>query len=178
LPPDGERWRDLLTELVARGVPTSVDINMRPMVARDKTAYAALAHRVLAQARYIKVSDEDLRAMGHTVTGAEDARRLASALLSPTTQVVVLTLGREGAWCLTAQQAFFQPAPQVTVVDAVGAGDCFYAGFLSHLDEAGALGLPTAPGEAALRDAMAFGQRVTAFNLQRSGCQPPWRDEV
>lgn len=176
IPPDGARWLALLQTLSTRGLCTSVDANMRPMVARDCAAYAAVVAQVLAQARLVKVSDEDLRALGHEGEPLQVARRL----LGPVTRVVVLTLGREGAWCLSSGSEHYQPAPVVSVVDTVGAGDCFYAGFLAALDERGHLGPSAAsvPPARDLAEAMAFGSRVTACNLQRAGCQPPWRDEV
>jgi fructokinase len=176
IPPDGHQWLALLDALLAKGVTTSVDINMRPMVAPDKTAYAELALRVLQRACIAKVSDEDLRAMNRT----GDPLTEATQLLNNTTLVVLLTLGEAGAWCITRQGQWFQAPPQVTVVDTVGAGDCFYAGFLARLDELGVLAVAQrgAPPGDVLVDALAFGARTTAHNLQRAGCQPPWRHEV
>lgn len=176
LPPDGHAWRELLGALRQRGLATSVDINMRPMVARDKSAYAELARAILAEGVVVKVSDEDLGAMG--LPG--DPLHTARGLLSDTTRAVVLTLGAQGAWCLTHDGQWFQPPAQVKVVDAVGAGDCFYAGFLARLDELGAFQTPTRPdlNGASVEQALAFGNRVTAINLQRAGCQPPWRQEL
>ena len=176
MPPDGLAWRELLTALQSRPLYTSIDANMRPMVASDRAAYAALVGQTLGLARVVKVSDEDLRVLGHQGDPLEAARGLLGAL----TQVVVLTLGSQGAWCLTRDGAHFQPAPVVSVVDTVGAGDCFYAGFLAALDEGGCLaaGVPAPPPADRLVEALAFGSRVTAHNLQRAGCQPPWRHEV
>jgi fructokinase len=224
IPPDAAAWLMLLKRLVARGLTTSVDINMRPMVARDeaaRAAYAAMAPQLLAQGRIVKVSDEDLRAMGRTGDPLDEA----AALLGDVTALVVLTLGARGAWCLAradggqgssgtapvvirasggqlavakfsgrsdhgdaeldvlhAVRRLFQPPATVPVIDTVGAGDCFYAGFLARLDEQGAL-TPgdhpfTVPSDAALTDALAFASRVAAFNLQRTGCQPPWRTAI
>ena len=175
LPPDGDAWCQLLQKLRAQGVTTSVDMNMRPVVARDLNAYARTAQAIAAQANYLKVSDEDLHAMG--LMG--DAKTEAAALLTDTTRVVLLTLGAQGAWCFTAQGALFQPAPKVPVVDTVGAGDCFYAGFLACLDEMQALGKTTAtPTQEQLEKALRFGSAVTAYNIQRQGCQPPWRKDI
>ena len=174
MPPDGHAWLDTLSALVARGVSTSIDINMRPRVASDPAAYARLSRQILAQGRVVKVSDEDLLAL--ELPG--DPLVQARALLNDVTQVVVLTLGAQGAWGLTRAGERFQPPAQVSVVDTVGAGDCFYAGFLAHLIEQDGLAVATAPVPDLMAEALAWGNRVTAINLQRAGCQPPWRHEV
>jgi fructokinase len=176
MPPDGVAWRDLLAALQSRSICTSIDANMRPMVASDRAAYAALVGQTLGLAQVVKVSDEDLRALGHQ----GDALQAARGLLGAVTQVVVLTLGQDGAWCLTRDGECFQPAPRVTVVDTVGAGDCFYAGFLAALDERGCLtpGAKSPPAAADVAAALAFGSRCAAHDLQRAGCQPPWRHEL
>ena len=141
MPPDGHAWLSTLSALVAAGVSTSIDINMRPRVASDLTAYARLSRQILAQGRVVKVSDEDLLAL--SLPG--DPLTQARALLNDVTQVVVLTLGAHGAWGLTSAGECFQPPAQVPVVDTVGAGDCFYAGFLSYLLENDALMIAAAP---------------------------------
>lgn len=174
MPPDGHAWLSTLSALVAAGVSTSIDINMRPRVASDLAAYASLSRQILAQGRVVKVSDEDLLALD--LPG--DPLIQARALLNDVTQVVVLTLGAHGAWGLTRAGECFQPPAQVPVVDTVGAGDCFYAGFLSYLLENDALANAAAPAPELVAKALALGNRVTAVNLQRAGCQPPWRHEL
>ena len=174
MPPDGHAWLSTLSALVAAGVSTSIDINMRPRVASDLTAYARLSRQILAQGRVVKVSDEDLLAL--SLPG--DPLTQARALLNDVTQVVVLTLGAHGAWGLTSAGECFQPPAQVPVADTVGAGDCFYAGFLSYLLENDALMSAAAPAPELVAKALALGNRVTAVNLQRAGCQPPWRHEL
>jgi fructokinase len=174
MPPDGQAWLATLSALVGRGIATSIDINMRPRVAADPKAYARMSRQILAQGRVVKVSDEDLEAL--ELHG--DPRVQARTLLNDITQVVVLTLGAAGAWGLTREAEHFQPPERVPVVDTVGAGDCFYAGFLAHLIESGVLDGPSVPAADQVARALAFGNRVTAVNLQRAGCQPPWRNEV
>jgi len=174
MPPDGHAWLATLSALVARGVSTSIDINMRPRVASDGAAYAQMSRQILAQGRVVKVSDEDLLAL--ELPG--DPLVQARALLNDVTQVVVLTLGAQGAWGLTRAAERFQPPAQVSVVDTVGAGDCFYAGFLAHLLEQDAFAEPETPSPDLVAEALAWGNRVTAINLQRAGCQPPWRHEL
>lgn len=176
LPPDGASWEQLLDALLAQGICTSIDINMRPMVAKDKHAYAMQSRALIKKGVVIKVSDEDLKAMGFEGAPLEVARKL----LTGVTQVVVLTLGEHGAWCLTMGFEHFQPAAMVPVVDTVGAGDCFYAGFLAKLAELNYFKryncIP--PMKDTVAQAMSFGNAVTAWNLQQVGCQPPWRHEM
>jgi fructokinase len=176
LPPDGVVWGQLLDRLLDQGRVTSIDINMRPMVAQDRTAYASLARDLLSKGCVIKVSDEDLKAMQLLGDPLNEAR----ALLTQNTQIVVLTLGKHGAWCLTQNSEIFQSPAHVQVVDSVGAGDCFYAGFLLKLADLGGFNRhPFIPAsDDTLKSAMAFGNQMTAWNLQKAGCQPPWKHEL
>ena len=172
IPPDGEKWCELLGALNRRGVTTSVDINMRTMATADAPGYVATARAAAAQATWLKLSDDDLLALGLVEEPVAAARHLLGAV----TKVVLLTLGAQGAWCLTQDEEMFEPAPCVEVLDTVGAGDCFYAGFLASLDEQQVLHmLPSAPK---LRQAMALGTQAAAFSLQQRGCQPAWRREL
>lgn len=172
MPPDGEQWRELLHGLRGRFVTTSVDVNMRPMAAANPLAYARTVRQVGLQAHLLKVSEEDLLALG--LPG--DPLAAARSLMRDATRLILLTQGAQGAWCLTREHEIFQAAPTVKVVDTVGAGDCFYAGFLASLDEQQTLYCqPTAEQ---LQKALVLGAQAAAFNLQRQGCQPPWRREL
>lgn len=48
-------------------------------------------------------------------------------------RMVVLTCGEQGSWIYTAEEALFQPTPQVEVADTVGAGDSFTATLCASL---------------------------------------------
>lgn len=175
LPPDGAAWTSALARALAAGVCTSVDANMRPALARDPQQYAQQAREALTQASIVKVSDEDLEVMGLHGDPHEQALALLDA---KATQCVILTRGAQGAWAYTANTHLHVPAPRVSLVDTVGAGDCFYAGLLARLAQLDALQVGSVPTTDALQAALEFGSRVTAHNLQRAGCQPPWAREL
>lgn len=113
-----------------------VDANVRPAVIQDMVAYRANIFNALQQADVIKASDEDL---GDLDLPGEDALTKARSLFDVTpVQCLALTLGPEGA-CLLVRTGHGievlrakEPQP-VTVVDTVGAGDCFLAGLLACL---------------------------------------------
>jgi fructokinase len=63
------------------------------------------------------------------------------------------------------------------VVDTVGAGDAFGGAFLARWIERG-FGRAALADEAALRDAVAWANRVAARTCGRAGADPPRRDEL
>ncbi len=174
-PPDGYAWADFLSQLNQQSICTSVDVNVRQLPGADNRAYTELLLRVMGQARVLKVSDEDLQQLDL----GDDPLRVARVLLNDTTQVVLLTRGALGAWCLTSEGTWHEPAPSTPVRDTVGAGDCSYAGFLHALDAAGAFDPPWRTPEAqTLQNALALASRCAAFNLRQQGCQPAWLHEL
>lgn len=182
VPGDWPKTKSVLLAAQLRGAVVSVDANLRTMVVghnpAERNAYLQAVQQAMGLAQIVKLSDEDLAALGWLDKGL---RAVADHLLSnPMTQLVALTLGADGA-ALATRQAFVQlPIPAaVHVEDTVGAGDCFQAGLLAWLAQsrqltADALNeLTPADLEVALRHAMA----AAAINVQRKGCQPPrWQE--
>lgn len=149
---------------------TMIDPNIRPSFITDEDAYRARLARMLGAADIIKTSDEDLE----WITGNTDAQ----ALLAQTgAQVILLTRGSEGVSVVTQGGAVDVPAQKATVVDTVGAGDTFSAGFLAHLHKTGHLTKASlASGD--LPAAAAFGAKVAAITVSRAGANPPWTSEL
>lgn len=174
---------------VGAGALLSMDANMRPLAVADDAAdgprYAAGVRRALALAHLIKVSEEDLRYLGlDTGEGQDDIVVAARSLFGvdgAAAQLIALTLGEHGAVLLTRQASVAAAAPpSVAVVDTVGAGDCFLAGLVVSLHQAGALspaGLADlAP--ATLAQALRYAIATATLNVMREGCAPPSREEV
>ena len=152
---------------------TMIDPNIRPGFIQDEPAYRARLDRMLAVADIIKISDEDLA----WISGDTDAAALRAQTGAA---VVLLTRGADGVTVVTAAGSFDVPAVKADVVDTVGAGDTFSAGFLANLDAQGLLtkSAIAQADRAALARAAAFGARVAAITVSRAGANPPWASEL
>ncbi len=151
---------------------TMVDVNCRPHIIPDRQRYVDRVRDTLLHTDVVKVSDDDL---DYLVPGAAplDAAR---GLLERGPKVVLLTAGADGAHVVTGSGERRVPSMPVDVVDTVGAGDSFGAGFLVAWADGGDL---TAFDDLnRLADAAAFGARVAAIVCTRRGADPPTRPEV
>lgn len=147
-----------------------IDPNIRPGFIMDEAAYRGRLGGMLGRADIVKLSDED---MDWLKTDPE-------ALLYGGASVVLITKGAEGVDIVTRAGVLSVPAQRVEVVDTVGAGDTFNAGFLAGLDQAGLLtraSLSAAPPEA-LKTAADLGVRAAAVTVSRAGANPPWSNEL
>jgi fructokinase len=180
VPPDDSIIVGALREFRARGTLCTVDVNMRPQVAHSMgvppSRYTEAALAAASAAHVAKVSDEDLRHLGFSGSPQVAAR----ALLHRGCRLVVLTLGADGAWAISADDQVYEPAATVTPVDTVGAGDCFFAGFIAALHHYGTLqdARHRAPPSEILAQAMHHAAVCAAINISRKGCQPPTWDEA
>ena len=106
----------------------SLDLNLRRRLWSE--AEAALVFRELAAKADVVMGDEDEVRL---VTGTKDSGEgLAEALLARGASTAIVKLGREGAVAATAGEAISVPALDVpAVVDPVGAGDAFAAGYIA-----------------------------------------------
>ncbi|MEW9920123.1 carbohydrate kinase [Marimonas sp. MJW-29] len=156
---------------------TILDPNVRPGFIRDEVAYRTRIARMIAQSDIVKVSDEDLRWLE---PGPDTLTTKARALRGRGPMVVVVTEGAKGATAYLQDTSISVPAPKAKVVDTVGAGDTFNAGFLAGLREQGCLAkkaLAEAPADA-IRRALTLGARVAAVTVSRAGANPPWASEI
>jgi fructokinase len=124
----------------------------------------------------VKVSEEDLEWLDPN--GDFDA--LSRAWVDAGVSIVTLTKGADGVRSVTRSLDITVPSIPVTVVDTVGAGDTFNAGFLASLRKQGALQKQdlTSMDEDTLRTALEFAAVVAAVVVSRAGANPPWLREV
>ena len=169
-----------------------VDANLRPSVMPDKEAYRSNVHAAMQIAHVVKVSDEDLENLA--VPGVNALARAQHVLAATGARLVLLTLGEEGAYLLThdGQRWHARESAPVKVVDTVGAGDCFLAGFLAAWlmvqPDTGATAddQSIAPASTLLaplkdtvaRELLAHAVASASLCIMRRGCVPPTSDEV
>ncbi|MFG5380711.1 carbohydrate kinase family protein [Yoonia sp. R2-816] len=170
--PCGAAYEALMLREAATRV-TMIDPNIRPSFITDEAAYRARLTRMLGAADIIKTSDEDL----DWITGGTDAAALFDTTAA---KVILLTRGADGVKVLTPDNQFDVAAEKATVVDTVGAGDTFSAGFLAQMHRSGHLTKATLSDASAddLRKAAAFGAKVAAITVSRAGANPPWASEL
>jgi fructokinase len=118
-----------LTALIRQRPPGAtilLDPNCRPAAVTDLAAYREMIDTVVRQVDVVKVSTDDLRLL----RPAEAPLRAARGLLELGPAAVLVTDGPSPATVLTEVGERSIPVPVVEVVDTIGAGDAFVAGFL------------------------------------------------
>jgi 2-dehydro-3-deoxygluconokinase len=113
---------------VEAGTPVSFDVNHRASLwSADE---ASDCYRRLASRSTLVFAGED---EARILVDADGPERLAAAICELGPQQAVIKLGAEGCVALIDGVAYSHAAVAVEVVDTVGAGDAFVAGYLSEL---------------------------------------------
>lgn len=116
----------LLDRRAGNGVLRSFDVNHRPALWSPRAAAPVLLD-LARRADVVFVGRDEAERLWGT-PAAEDVRAVL-----PEVPVLVVKDAEHGATCFEAEGAVFVPSPRVDVVEEVGAGDAFAAGFLSGL---------------------------------------------
>jgi fructokinase len=171
-----EPMADTLLDLVDRerdGRLIMVDPNIRVGLVSDDE-YRERLSRVISCSSIVKASESDL---GWLYPGLSH-EAAAEQLVREGMPLVVVTLGAQGAFAAHRDFRVSVEAPQVEVVDTIGAGDAFGAALLAWLHDHDAIrpdvSLEREDVEAALR----YACLAAAITCSRAGADPPWKWEL
>ena len=165
-------------ETHAEGSVVMVDPNIRPSFISNEILFRDRIERMFRLADIVKVSDEDLNWL-FPKSGSLETKVSNLQKLGPT--IVVLTRGGSGvqAWKPDGNPICVDSL-KVDVVDTVGAGDSFNAGFLTSLSKADLLNKAAIRliSESDILSALNFGVHAAAITVGRAGANPPWKYEL
>lgn len=176
LPPGGEAVLALVERAAERST-VSYDPNIRPL--GDPEATRQRVEAFVGYADVVKASDEDLA----WLAPGQAPEEIAERWLGYGPAVVVVTRGRDGAFGLCRAGRVDLPAPEIQVVDTVGAGDAFTAGLLDQLAALDLLGPNRLAqlrsiGTSDLTEMIQHATRIAAITCTRSGANPPTLAEL
>lgn len=154
----------------------SLDPNIRPNFITDAGAHRARIQRMIDVSDIVKVSDEDLE----WIEPEKSFDQAIEAWLARGVSIVVMTRGAEGASAYTTSGRVNMAAKKAAVVDTVGAGDSFDAGFLAGLEDQGKLTKASLIeiDHKSLEHALNLAVSVAAITVSRAGANSPWRSEL
>jgi fructokinase len=128
---------------------------------------------VLARADVVKASIEDLR---YTDPASAPAH-VAARLIAGRTRAVLVTAGADATTVLTAAETRAVAVIASRVVDTIGAGDGFTAGFVTWWTANGRP-LDDLAHVDAVVPAVDAAHQVAAAAVARTGADPPHRDDL
>ena len=169
-----ENWLKGLAE--AGSITLSHDLNIRAALGFDRNVELERVLRINSFSHIIKASDADIEWLYDLPEGSD----LDDIAFSWAQQgkLVLVTRGSEGADIFHHGNKVRVPAPKISLVDTVGAGDTFMANFLAELSQRDGLGAnPRMRIERLsaedLRASAAVAVVAAGIVCERKGCEPP-----
>lgn len=156
-----------------RGKLVSFDVNYRNLMWKDdQEACKRAVFEVLPHVDLLKISEEEAPMLG----GEEAFRRV---MKDNSITVLLETLGSAGARAYLGEEVITVPGRKAAAVDATGAGDAFWGGFLSSLRIQGVAKKEDLTAEK-LELAMRYGNVAGSICVQKKGAiaSLPTREEI
>jgi fructokinase len=155
------------------------DPNVRSALIVDRDLARERIEHLVERSDIVKVSEEDLR----WIDPDRPPERMAQTWLSLGPSVVAVTMGDRGAVAVCAAGVTRVPAQPAQVIDTIGAGDAFTAGFIDALWTMDLLGAQRradlrAIDLDALTSALDAASKAAAFTVARAGADLPDREAL
>lgn len=156
-----------------QGKMVSFDVNYRDTVWESEAACKAEVDSILAYVDFLKISEEELNFVG----GEEN---IPHFMKENGITVVIETLGSEGARYFYDGKEGIVRGHKVKAVDATGAGDAFWGGFLSRILMETTVNRAEDVTEELVRKALEYGNASGGLCVQKMGGIPalPTREEI
>jgi fructokinase len=151
-----------------------LDPNIRSNLVTDAREYRDRLDGLVEHSTIVKASETDLAWLFPGL----DSEGGADRLLALGARLVLVTLGAAGAVAASSGGQVRVAAPEVDVVDTIGAGDAFGAAVLAWLHDHDALRSDLRLDNEQLRSMLSFACLVAAITCTRVGADPPWRAEL
>lgn len=144
---------DIISRAHSFGKKVAFDVNYRTDIYRDTESAKETYKKILAEADIVKFSEDEVEIFTEKyVYGLTD-------------KLVLITLGKDGSQWRYKGKSANVPAISVKPVDTTGAGDAFFAGALSILDNNVGKDLT----DELLNEALRFGNVAGALNTMGRG---------
>jgi len=150
-----------------------LDPNIRVGLVPD-AEYRMRLNSAISQSTIVKASKADLA----WIYPGVDHEVAAAQILGEGVSLVVVTLGANGAFGAHRNERIHVKAPQVDVVDTIGAGDAFGAALLAWLHDHHALRPDLSLERDEIKAALGFACLAGALTCTRAGAEPPWKWEM
>lgn len=152
------------------GIAVAYDPNYRASLWESKEKAIKEMRNGANLADLIKISDEETELL----TSETDCEKAAEKLIENGTKIVVVTLGKDGAYVRTKDGGKFVKGFSVNAVDCTGAGDAFWGGFLLKFAQSGKRADEITLEEAT--DFALFGNAVASICVEKHGAIPSLPD--
>ena len=157
----------------------SFDPNCRPAAMGDHDLVRPLVERYVAASDLVKVSNEDLAWIYPNQDTEEAWLDQARCWVGLGPSVVVVTMGAQGAWAVTADTCLRVLADSsILLQDTVGAGDSFMSGLLHGVLTSNATDLAALADPVTLAPILTLAARISDITVSRRGADPPWLFEL
>ena len=155
-----------------------IDPNVRSDFVADEGKYRARLDKILQHTDILKVSDEDLDWIDPSDTGMETK---VAQIIDQGSKLILVTLGADGVMAFTRDGLVSKAvSPSGQVVDTVGAGDAFNAGFLTCLARDNILSKTaiTSITDQVLKPILKFSTSFASDTVTKQGSNPAWDFQV